>query len=226
MGASYHDTKSKKMLDLSQPIYQTCPAWAPYAPVNINFEVHYAIGGYNAERIDMNTHTGTHVDAPFHFSPDGDTVEKLSLSKFTGRGVVIDLRDIGSIEILKTHLEAHEEKILNDDIVILYTGWAQKRGMNREYLYEWPYLSGEAARWLVEKRIKCVCIDGLSVGGWAEGKGGPPHEALLANDIAIVEELYMDDELLTEEEWFVVACPIKLQGCGGAPARVVAFAFE
>ncbi len=85
---------------------------------------------------------------------------------------------------------------------------------------------GEAAQWLVDHQVKCVCIDGLSVGGWPEGTCVPPHDVLLSNSVVIVEELYMDEELFSEPEWFLVCYPLKLVGFGGSPVRVVAFAFE
>jgi kynurenine formamidase len=218
--------KIKKILDLTQDIYHACPAWPTYKLTNINYEAIYAINGFNAERIDIDSHTGTHVDAPFHFFPGRTTVDEMDLSLFMGRGIAIDLRDINTMAITDKHLEKDDPRIKKGDIVLLYTGWAQKRGMNHEYLYEWPYLTAEAAQFLLDKGVKCVCIDGLSVGGWPQGTGAPPHHVLLGNDIVIIEELYMDEQLFTEEEWYVVALPAKFRGFGGAPTRVVAIAFE
>lgn len=218
--------KIKKILDLTQEIYHACPAWPTYKLTNINYEAIYAINGFNAERFDMNSHTGTHLDAPFHFFCDKATVDQLDPSLFVGRGVAIDLRDIGTMAITDKHLEKEGSRIKKGDIVLLYTGWAQKRGMNHEYLYEWPYLTKEAAEFLLQKGVKCVCIDGMSVGGWPEGTGLPPHEVLLGNGVIIVEELYMDDQLLTEDEWFITALPVKFRGFGGSPTRVIAIAFE
>lgn len=218
--------KIKKILDLSQPIYHMCPGWPTYELTNINMEGYHAANGYNAERLNFNAHTGTHLDAPYHFYPDGKTVEQMDIRLFQGKGVPVDLREIHTMAIKPEHLEPYADKIGQDDIVLLYTGWAQKRGFNKEYLFEWPYITKEAAEWLVEKKVKCVCIDGLSAGGWPEGTGAPPHLVFLDAGVVIVEELYMDAELFTEDEWFVTAFPMKLQGCGGAPCRVVAMSFE
>ena len=89
------------------------------------------------------------------------------------------------------HLKALEGTLQPADILLLYTGWAQKRGFNKEYLYQWPYITKDAAQWMVDQKIKCVCIDGLSAGGWPEGTGAPPHFVLLGNHIVIIEEVYM-----------------------------------
>ena len=190
--------KVKKIIDLTQPIFHACPGWPTYKLTNVNMEGFWARDGFNAERVDMNTHTGTHLDAPYHFFPDGTTVEKMPLESFQGRGVV----------------------------VLLYTGWAQKRSMSKEYLFEWPYITKEAAEWLAQKEIRCVCIDGLSAGGWPEGTGAPPHIVLLGAGIVIIEEVYMDERLFEEDEWYITGYPLKLQGMGGSPCRVVATVFE
>ncbi|MCI8417766.1 MAG: cyclase family protein [Lachnospiraceae bacterium] len=217
--------KVKKMLDLSQPVYHACPGWPTYDPTIVGYEARHATHDFEAERIDLNAHTGTHMDAPYHFIETGTPVDQMDLRLFQGRGIPFDLRNIGQMGIEAKHLEACGTDIGEGDIALLYTGWAQKRGMNKEYLYAWPYVTGEAAQWLVDKGVKGVCIDGLSVGGWPEGTGRPPHEILLGHEVMITEELYMDEELLAEKEWYVIALPIKLQGGSGAPTRVVAMTF-
>jgi arylformamidase len=66
----------------------------------------------------------------------------------------------------------------------------------------------------------------LSIGGWGKEKAVPPHEILLSNEIWPLEELYLTEELLEEERWYLSAFPLELQGFGGAPVRAVAMAFE
>lgn len=218
--------KVKRILDLSQPVYHACPGWPTYDPTVVRYEARHVTHDFEAERIEMNVHTGTHMDAPFHFVPTGTPVDQMDLTLFQGRGIAFDLRNIGQMGIEAKHLEACNTDIGAGDIALLYTGWAQKRGLNKEYYYEWPYVTREAAQWLVEKGVRGVCIDGLSVGGWPEGCGVPAHEVLLGNEIMVAEELYMDEEIFTEKEWYVVALPIKLQGFSGAPARIIAMSFE
>lgn len=218
--------KITKILDLSQSVYHACPAWPTYACTVVDYEARHVTHGFQAERINMNTHTGTHIDAPFHFFEDGKKLEEMDLTQMQGRGIPVDLRSIGQIAIEVCHLEAHGSQLQAGDIALLYTGWAQKRGLNKEYVYDWPYLTGEAAQWLVDRGVKCVCTDGMSVGGWAEGCGVPSHQALLGNEVAVIEEVYMDEQLFEYPDWYVVALPIKLEGCGGAPTRVVAMQVE
>lgn len=218
--------KIKKILDLSQSVYHACPAWPTYDCVVVDYEARHATHGFQAERINMNAHTGTHIDAPFHFYETGKFVEQMDLTKMQGRGIVVDLRGIGQMSIEVEHLEACGGALQAGDIALLYTGWGQKRAMTKEYLYEWPYLTGPAGQWLVDRGVKCVCTDAMSVGGWPEGCGAPPHESLLGGEVAIVEEVYMDDQLLEYPDWYVITLPLKLEGFGGAPARVIAMQME
>ena len=64
-----------KFYDLSQPVYDHCPGWPTYEPTVVKYEASYDKDRFNAEQIRLNSHTGTHLDAPFHFFPDGQTVE-------------------------------------------------------------------------------------------------------------------------------------------------------
>lgn len=217
----------EKILDLSQPLYHNCPGWPTYDMVEVKYEALYPLDGYTAERIDLNVHTGTHLDVPFHFYPEGKTIEQFPISQFVGEAVPINLFGIEAEEPISVkHLEPYREKIREGDIVLLCTGWSLKRGYSNEYYYKWPFLSKEGAEWLVERKVKGVGIDGLSIGGWAEGNGPPPHQVLLSNEIWPLEELYLTEELFEEERWFLCAFPLKLQGFGGAPVRAVAIKFK
>ena len=81
--------------------------------------------------------------------------------------------------------------------MLLCTGWGQKRGHNEDYCNLWPYLTEDGANWLLEKGVKGVGIDAMSVGGPLPGEGGPPHKILLAKDIWLLEELYIRKNFLS-----------------------------
>lgn len=217
----------KKIVDLSQPLYHSCPGWPTYEMVKVKYEALFPIDGYTAERIDLNVHTATHLDAPFHFYPEGKTIEQMPIDRFQGEAVPVDLFGIAAdTAITSKHLEPYAAKIKQGDIILLCTGWSKKRGYTKEYYNQWPYLSRDGAEWMVEKGIKGVGIDGFSIGGWGIEKAVPAHEVLLSNEIWPLEELYLTEELLEEERWFLSAFPLKLQGFGGAPVRAVAMTFE
>lgn len=122
----------------------------------------------------------------------------------------------------KDLLEPYADRIHSGIIVLLNTGWSQKRGYSLEYYHDWPYLAKDGAEWLLEKRVKGVGIDCMSMGGWYEGTGRPCHEVLLPAHIWILEEINIPEELNQYEKCWLFAFPIKLKGFSGAPVRAVA----
>jgi len=217
-------TRFKKFYDLSQPVFDHCPGWPTYEPTTVRYEACYEKDRFNAEQIRLNSHTGTHLDAPFHFYPDGTTIDQMDVSLFQGDAVIVDLRNIiqakQGIEV--SHLEPYADRIQAGSIVLFATGWGPKRSMDQVYMYDWPYLTGAAAEWLKEKGIKGVGIDAMSMGGWYDGTGRPCHEALLSGGIWILEEINIPDELTEIGSCYLMTYPLKLKGFSGAPARAVA----
>lgn len=213
-----------RFFDLSQPVYDKCPGWPTYEMTDVRYEAIYHKDRFNAEQIKMNSHTGTHLDAPFHFDPAGKTVDEFEVENFCGEAVLVDLRGIVKAKegICAGHFAAYDERITEGSIVILNTGWGKKRGFTDEYYHDWPYLSKEGADWLLNKRVKGVCIDGMSMGGWYEGTGRPCHETLLPAGIWLLEEINVPDELMKYESCYLFAFPIMLKGFSGAPVRAVA----
>ena len=214
-----------KIYDLSQPIFHNAPQWAQYEPATVTLLYTIAMNGFNAERVELMTHTGTHVDVPFHVFLEGATIDQISLEQFTGRALCVDVRgqSPGSA-IGKEQLEPHAAAIAEGDIVLLNTGWGEKRGLTTEYLTAWPYLDGSGAEFLVSLGIKGVGTDGLSIGGWGDSaKGRPAHAALLGAGKFVVEDMYIPDALMDGKKRVFCAFPILLKGCGGAWVRAVAW---
>lgn len=217
-------TQFKTFYDLSQPVYDHCPGWPTYEPTIVRYEATYEQDRFNAEQIRLNSHTGTHLDAPFHFFPQGQTIDQLDVSLFQGEAVIVDLRGIIQTKqgITASHLEPYKDQIHEGSIVLFDTGWNEKRSFDKEYMNDWPYLTGEGAEWLKARKIKGVGIDTLSMGGWYEGTGRPCHEVLLSGGIWILEEISIPDELAKLGSCYLMAFPIKLKGFSGGPARAVA----
>ena len=212
-----------KIFDLSQPVFNACPAWPTYELTAVTYEAVVGNDGYTAERIDLNSHTGTHLDAPFHFFPGKATIDEIPIECFMGKAHIANLDGIAPrTGIGKSHLEAYLPRIMPGEIVLINTGWHKKRAISTEYYHDWPYLSSEGAELLLSKKIKGVGIDGMSLGGWYEGTGRPCHEILLGNGIWILEEICFPDELLAYEACNLTAVPLKLKGFGGSPTRAYA----
>lgn len=212
-----------KIIDLSQSIYSSCPGWPTYKEPSITHETVVGIQGYTSEIIKFNTHTSTHLDAPFHFFADMKTIDQIPLNKFIGKAVIVNLDGVDACHPIGIDdMKAYEEKINEGSIVLFYTGWCKKRGYGKDYYNDWPYLSGEGAQWLLDKGVKGVGIDGMSMGGWYEGTGRPCHEILLSHNVWLLEELNFPEEILAYKEIELHAVPLKLSGCGGSPCRAYA----
>ncbi len=178
--------------------------------------------GVNLTKITMGSHTGTHLDAPRHFIQDGIGIDRIPPDKLIGEayGAHLSRKPIGSgitSQDLKLDLE---EKIARDDIVVIYTGCSEHWGdesINRDY----TYLTGEAADYLVSKKVRAVGIDFLSV---EKFKAPEPvaHKTLLADGIFIIESLSSALKQYVGERILMICMPIKLQDGDGAPSRVVA----
>lgn len=217
--------RSERIWDLSQPIAHDGPAWAEYDPPTITRNYRREAEGFNAETVRLNTHTGTHVDVPFHFDDDGETVDRMPLSAFAGPAAFLDLREAvrAGEPIGPDELGGTLDLLRAGDLAVLATGWGDRRANSAEFLKEWPYLSGEGARLLVDRGARGVGIDALSIGGWGgPEKGQPAHEALLGAGVPIVEDLRVPGELLGRRA-YLAAFPVLLEGCGGAWARAVAW---
>ncbi|HEY1688990.1 MAG TPA: cyclase family protein [Solirubrobacteraceae bacterium] len=219
---------TKRLWDLSQPVYHDAPAWAEYDPPNLTRNYRRQAEGFNAETLTLNTHTGTHVDVPYHFDDGGPTIDQMPLTAFAAPAVFLDLRARvrAGNPIGPDAFDGILQQLQQGDIAVLVTGWGPRRAVSEEYLKRWPYLDGEGAKLLLDHGISGVGIDALSIGGWGgPEKGEPSHAALLGAGKIVIEELYIPDELIGRR-CFLTAFPVLLQGCGGAWTRAVAWELD
>ncbi|HVA29401.1 MAG TPA: cyclase family protein [Candidatus Baltobacteraceae bacterium] len=219
----------KRIYDLSQPVFTSCPQYPDENPRPAQIRLFYmlAVQGVNKEIVEISTHTGTHCDAPFHFFEDGDTIDRIPLDAYVGPATILDLRgkEPGSA-IVRADVERFAERIAEGDFALLNTGWGHKRANTKEFLTQYVYLGGDAAEYLVGRGVRGVGIDAVSLGGYKDpGKSGPTHRAMLGSGKVIVEELSFPDEVMDGKKRLFVAAPIKLQGCGGAWTRAMLWEF-
>jgi len=219
----------RRVFDLSQPVFSNCPQYPDSNPRPVQIRLFYmlAVQGVNKEIVELSTHSGTHCDAPFHFFEDGKTIEQIPLETYIAQAAVLDLRrkrpgtaiEVADLQPLAAGIET-------GDVALLNTGNGHRRTNSKEFLTEYVYLSGEGAQFLVERGVKGVGIDAVSLGGYDDpAKAGPPHRAMLGNGKFIVEDLYFPDEVMDGKKRLFVAAPVKLQGCGGAWTRAMLWEF-
>ena len=218
-----------RIYDLSQPVFNNCPQYPDTNPRPAEIKLFYmlAVEGVNKEIVQISTHTGTHMDAPFHFFEDGKTIDQVPLETYVGNATILDLRDKKpGTAIERADVERFDEQIAADDIVLLNTGGGHRRANSKAFLTEYVYLTGEAAQFLVDRGAKGVGIDAVSMGGYNDpSTWAPPHRILLGSGKFIAEELYFPDEVMDGRKRLFVAAPVKLQGCSGAWTRAALWEF-
>jgi Predicted metal-dependent hydrolase len=215
--------KIKKIVDLSHPLTAETPVY-PGDPVP-EFSVATTIEneGYNLFHVILGSQTGSHVDAPYHFSNTGATVDKMDLGYFMGNAVIIDMSHKKSKEQFTLgELKQYEKQIETADIVLFQTNWYKKAGT--EEFFDHPFLSKEAGEYLLKKGIKTAGIDAINL----DNTGGtefPIHDMYSEAGGIIAENLANLDQVDFNMP-FVIFLPLALIGCDGSPVRAVAVEFE
>ena len=204
------------LLTTHMPVWPTAPL-PTFEPVGI-----VARDGYSIERVSCLTHTGTHMDAPYHFLEDGLTVDRIPPEQLVGRAAVLDLRrGLSGDQIRPEDVEKHWPESVQPEIVLLETGWSHARAPTRRYLYEFPGLTPAAAEWIAGKGVRGIGTDTLGIDPYSNSKF-EAHKVLLGRGIWILEALDHLDELVEGRAYTLVAAPLKIAGGSGAMARVLA----
>ncbi len=171
--------------------------------------------------LQIGSHTGTHMDAPRHILLDGFGLDKLPVSQFCGRAVVLDVSGLGCGGIITAeYLRAQNGSLRSADFALFYTGWEKKWGTEAFLNEPFPVLDSEAARYLVSCGLKGVGTDAISVDALAE-KEFPAHHVLLGGGLVIVENLCLK-KLVGRRDIMFFALPLKFEDADGAPVRAVA----
>lgn len=191
-------------------------------------------GRYSAMTVvTMLTHLGSHHDAPRHVSRTGRASDEVPLDRFYGPATVFDFRSKARNEPLLP-ADFSMKPIKPGEIVIAYVGYTPP--VDADELPTYPYLSGEAARYLASLKIKAFGTDmpGLMsiVNGArsyetapASGDAYPEHSALLEEDIVVIEGLTNLEDVVGLPDIVFVGFPIKLEDANGAPLRAVALVY-
>jgi arylformamidase len=165
---------------------------------------------YFESRIEMDMHTGTHIDAPLHMIQDGETMDSMDLSKLITQCKVLDFTGLED-KISKNDLIGRDIK--KGDFVLFKT----KNSEDEEFKKSFVYLDKSGAEYLSDKGIAGVATDGLGI-----ERAQPEHEThkiLFAAGIIIIEGLRLKD--IEEGEYMMFALPLKITRVEAAPARVI-----
>ena len=179
--------------------------------------------GYNLELLFLSTHTGTHMDAPYHFLEKGAKIHEISLEKLVSEAVLIKSKKKDGESITKIDIQKFEKKhgkIAGFSSVIFYTGW-QRNLQKKYYFTKNPGLSVSAAKYLTSKKINLVGIDSPSIDLGKDSKFSV-HQIFAKKGILIVENL-ANLEKIKSSKFHLVVLPLKLKNATGSPVRSIAF---
>ncbi|MBC8449189.1 MAG: cyclase family protein, partial [Chloroflexi bacterium] len=202
--------------DISLPISETLIVWPGDPPVRITQPAHLDRGDpYTVSRLDISAHTGTHVDAPVHFIPNGSAVDALDLNVLLGPARVVQVLEVDALsaQVLEgLAIPPGTERLLfrtrNSD------RWARRE---REFAPDFVAITEDGARWLVARGVRLVGVDYLSVAPFDDPL--PAHHVLLTAGVVALEGLNLSG--VAPGEYQLVCLPLKIAGGDGAPARAI-----
>ena len=191
------------------------------------------------EHVLITGHTGTHVDAPFHVDPRGETIEKVPCERAAGDALWLDLSSIGHSRALIGPLDLERaerdgaEQIRPADIVLVHTGWldASSDRSVKSYVEDAPALSRAAGEWLRARGIKALGVD-LPTPDPHGASDLPIHMNFLRprsigltdQDYILIYENLVNIGRIPSRRFFFVGLPIPFRGASGSPVRAVALA--
>ncbi len=178
--------------------------------------------GYNLELLFLSSHTGTHLDAPYHFVKNGQKINQIPLDRLVGKAILIKLQKTKNSAITKSDIilfEKNNDKIPKNSSIFFYTNW-QKNLKKSNYFTENPGLDVSAAKYLISKNINLVGIDSPSI-DLGKDDSFNVHQILSKNNILIVENLTNLNKIISQEFNFTIL-PLKLKDATGSPVRAMA----
>lgn len=199
-------------IDISQPLQNNCAEWPGDTP--FNYEVAFKkedTGSVNIGKLTTSTHMGTHIDAPFHFSNEGEKVHELPVDLYIGHARVIDLTgvsEVGYAELVNVDFGGAEK-------ILLKTG---KREDFTVFPADFVTIQADLAPLLKERGVRLIGIDSPSVDP-EMSKTLDAHHALYENNVMILENIVLDE--VEAGDYELIALPLKIVGADGSPVRAV-----
>ena len=212
-----------KIIDLTLTISNKIPTFPGSPQPNFIPWEKIKDDGYNLELLFLSSHTGTHLDAPYHFLEKGAKIHEISLKKLVSNAVLIKSRKKSNESVTKTDIQKFEKKhgkIVSFSSVIFYTGW-QRNLQKKYYFTKNPGLSVSAAKYLASKKISLVGIDSPSIDLGTDSKFSV-HQIFAKKGMLVVENL-ANLEKIKSSKFHLVVLPLKLKNATGSPVRAIAF---
>ena len=206
-----------KLIDLSHPLRDGTPSF-PGDPV-LQIAPHATIAKQrcNVSQLSLGSHQGTHLDALYHFIPDGKRIDEMPLDWFYGPATLLRIPKEPRAEITLADLKPFEDRLVPGARVIYTTGWHRHYGQSN-YFTDFPSLTQEAAAYLAGRGLRMLGMDTPT----PSRDYYEVHHLLQARpaEIVIVESLANLDAL--PDDFLFIGFPLPFEGGDGSPIRAVA----
>lgn len=170
----------------------------------------------NLSLLTMGSHTGTHVDAPFHFLADGARLGEVPFDRMVGPALVAELRGRAAVD-----RRALADVPLRDGDILLCRTDNSWRWAAPEFQRDFTYVTEDAAELLVERGVRAIGIDYLSIERFGSTTF-PVHRRLLGAGVFVIEGL--DLRAVEPGRYTLVCLPLRFPDLDGAPARAILLA--
>ncbi len=204
--------------DISVPVSSGLPVWPGDPRVSLERVSKIEEGAdANVTFIRMSAHTGTHIDAPYHFlGGDNDTVDQLPLELLIGPAYVLHV----PVEVNLVKTETLQALVIPEGTTRLLIKTRNSnywQSAETEFIKEYVAISPDAARYLIERGIQVIGVDYLSIAPFDNTI--PTHRILLEAGVLIIEGLNLSG--IDQKNYELYCLPLNLIGTDGAPARAV-----
>jgi len=204
-----------KIIDISIPLWEKTIIYPGDPPPEYHLFCELKTGGVaNAGGMKHGLHHGTHIDVPYHFLDEGKKFDEIPLTTWMGPALVVDATDeekcIHAGTLRDISLEQYKKILFKTKNSLDYYS-------RSEFVPEFIYLDKSACDLMVEKGVKTVGLDYITVDPF----GGEPaaHMTLLKNEVCIIECINLKD--VDPGEYYLMCLPLKMMGTDGANARAV-----
>jgi len=203
-----------KVYDVSVPLSEDMPVFPGHPRFKLQPSMRISKGDRaNVSEFTITSHTGTHLDAPFHFEEEGETIDNVPIKKSCGAAKVLELsvsREITANDLKPYHISEGDRILFKTRNSSLW----KKKVFSEDYVY----LTPQAAQYLASVKVLLIGVD-YHIPEALHDTERPVHHTLLGNNIVILEGLNLTG--VPEGEYFLLCLPLRIEGGDAAPARVV-----
>ncbi|MED9966969.1 MAG: cyclase family protein [Blautia sp.] len=211
-----------KIIDLTHTITEDMTVYPGTETPKLLSAGSYEKDGFRETRLEICTHTGTHMDPPAHVFPNRTTLDQFPPEQFIGKALVIDCRDLKEGQaITMKYIQKYGEKAEQADFLLFNLGWDKYWG-TEAYFGSYPCIDDEVLNYIIEGKYKGIGFDVIGLDP-IDDENLTRHKKLFETcDIVNIENL-KNLHLCKNDLVNFSCCPLKLKNSDGAPVRAVAW---